>query len=210
MAITAIAVWPPLAVMVVPSSGSRAMSKAGPPLPTFSPMNSIGASSRSPSPITTVPSISSPFSDWRMAFTAAWSAAFSSPRPIRRDAASAAASVTRTVSRARLRSIELEGELEDDLACGIGTSYGWGLEIDNADQPRLFHHDCQLGDAGERPLDLGFLRVVRHDDHRHRLALPLGAAALDHRFHRNVLEIGRAHVGTPVTNAHLVCRLHLA
>src|SRR3546814_8187499 len=68
---------------------------------------------------------------WRMAFTAAWSAAFSSPRPIRRDAASAAASVTRTVSRARLRSIELEGELEDDLACGIGTSYGWGLEIDN-------------------------------------------------------------------------------
>src|SRR3546814_13365096 len=101
-----------------------------------------------------------------MAFTAAWSAAFSSPRPIRRDAASAAASVTRTVSRARLRSIELEGELEDDLACGIGTSYGWGLEIDNADQPRLFHHDCQLGDAGERPLDLGFLRVVRHDDHQ--------------------------------------------
>src|SRR3546814_8509858 len=116
-------------------------------------MNSIGASSRSPSPITTVPSISRPFSDWRMALTAAWSAAFSSPRPIRREAASAAASVTRTVSRARLRSIELEGELEGDLACGIGTSFGWGIEIDDPEQPRLFDHGRQSGDAGDGPLE---------------------------------------------------------
>ena len=41
----------------------------------------------------------------RMASTAAWSAAFSSPRPISCEAASAAASVTRTASSARLRSI---------------------------------------------------------------------------------------------------------
>ena len=42
-----------LAQSVVPSSGSTAMSTWGPsPVPTFSPMNSIGASSRSPSPMT--------------------------------------------------------------------------------------------------------------------------------------------------------------
>ena len=40
----------------------------------------------------------------RIASTAAWSAAFLSPRPTQRAAASAAASVTRTSSRARLRS----------------------------------------------------------------------------------------------------------
>ena len=108
MAMTASAWEPPLAVMVVPSSGSSAMSIFGPlPLPTSSPIYSIGASSRSPSPITTLPSMFRLFSALRMASTAAWSAAFSSPRPIQRDAASAAASVTRTTSSARLRSILL-------------------------------------------------------------------------------------------------------
>ena len=58
--------------------------------PTFSPMNSMGASSRSPSPMTTVPSIGSMLSAARIASTAAWSAAFSSPRPIRVEAAIAA------------------------------------------------------------------------------------------------------------------------
>src|SRR5438477_563702 len=56
-----------LAHSVVPSSGSTAMSTCGPALmPTFSPMNSIGASSRSPSPITTVPSIGNLFSSRRI------------------------------------------------------------------------------------------------------------------------------------------------
>ena len=58
---TASAFGPALAVMVVPSSGSSAMSIFGPvpcAPPTFSPMNSMGASSRSPSPITTVPPFS--------------------------------------------------------------------------------------------------------------------------------------------------------
>ena len=94
-----------LAHSVVPSSGSTAMSTFGPPLqPTFSPMNSIGASSISPSPITTVPSIGSLLSSRRMASTAAWSAAFSSPRPRSRAAATAARSVTRTISIERMRS----------------------------------------------------------------------------------------------------------
>jgi hypothetical protein len=57
---------------VVLSSGSTAMSTLGPVRwPTFSPMNSIGASSRSPSPITTVPSIGNLLSSRRMASTAA-------------------------------------------------------------------------------------------------------------------------------------------
>ena len=94
-----------LAHSVVPSSGSTAMSTCGPFfLPTFSPMNSIGASSRSPSPITMVPSIGSLLSSRRMASTAAWSASFSLPRPRSRAAATAARSVTRTISIDRMRS----------------------------------------------------------------------------------------------------------
>ncbi len=42
-------------------------------------MNNIGAWSRSPSPITTVPRMGRLFSSSRIASTAAWSAAFSSP-----------------------------------------------------------------------------------------------------------------------------------
>src|SRR5215210_6560409 len=64
----------------------------------------IGASSFSPSPITTVPSMRTVSRSRRMASTAAWSAASLSPRPIQRAEASAAASVTRTSSSARLRS----------------------------------------------------------------------------------------------------------
>src|ERR1035437_7589777 len=80
-----------LAHSVVPSSGSTAISTCGPALmPTFSPMNSIGASSRSPSPITTVPSIGSLLSSRRIASTAAGSAAFSLPWPRSRAADTAA------------------------------------------------------------------------------------------------------------------------
>ena len=94
-----------LAHSVVPSSGSTAMSTFGPVLrPTSSPMNSIGASSRSPSPITTVPWIGSLLSSRRIASTAAWSAAFSLPRPRRRAAETAARSVTRTISSDSMRS----------------------------------------------------------------------------------------------------------
>ena len=63
------------------------MSIAGPPAPTFSPMYSIGASSISPSPITTVPSMATLSKAVRMASTAAPSASFFLPRPIQREAA---------------------------------------------------------------------------------------------------------------------------
>src|SRR3954451_15216155 len=64
----------------------------------------MGASSFSPSPMTTTPSMCTEPSRTRMASTAAWSAASLSPLPTRRADASAAASVTRTSSSARLRS----------------------------------------------------------------------------------------------------------
>ena len=95
----------PTLVSVVPSIGSTATSVSGPtPLPTCSPLNSMGASSFSPSPITTTPSIETESIISRIASTAAASAAILSPRPTQRPDASAAASVTRTSSMARLRS----------------------------------------------------------------------------------------------------------
>src|SRR5579884_1558003 len=104
-AITAIAFGWPSAVSRVPSRGSTATSTSGPPpSPTASPLKSIGASSFSPSPITTTPDMTTVSSIARIASTAAWSAAFLSPRPIQRPAPIAAASVTRTSSSARFRS----------------------------------------------------------------------------------------------------------
>src|ERR1700761_8598696 len=94
----------PLAHSRVPSMGSTATSTAGPvPSPTSSPLNSIGAWSFSPSPMTTTPRIDTELIRVRMAFTAAPSAPFLSPRPTQRAAAIAAASVTRASSRARFR-----------------------------------------------------------------------------------------------------------
>ncbi len=99
--------WPP-ATRFVPSSGSTAMSISGWPgtrAPTSSPMYSIGASSRSPSPMTIRPHIGISSIAWRMASVAAWSAPVVSPRPIRRAESIAAASVTRIISRARISSM---------------------------------------------------------------------------------------------------------
>src|SRR5271168_3280736 len=104
-AMTARAPPRPCAVSVVPSMGSTAMSvSGGVPSPIFSPLNSIGALSFSPSPMTTIPSMGTLDRTVRMASTAAASAPSLSPRPIQRLAAIAAASVTRTRSMARLRS----------------------------------------------------------------------------------------------------------
>src|SRR5438874_6214399 len=58
----------------------------------------MGASSRSPSPMTMVPRMFIWLNALRMASTAAWSANFSSPRPITRADAIEAASVSRTAS----------------------------------------------------------------------------------------------------------------
>ena len=105
IAITASALSRPSEQSVVPSTGSTAMSTGlWPGVPMRSPLYSIGASSFSPSPITTTPSIDIEFNTMRIASTAAPSTLFLSPRPIQRPAASAAASVTRTSSIARLRS----------------------------------------------------------------------------------------------------------
>ena len=92
----------PMAV-AMRSQRSRKTS-GGVPSPISSPLWSIGASSFSPSPITTTPRIETVLTIRRMRSTAAWSAAFLSPRPIQREAPMAAASVTRTSSSARFRS----------------------------------------------------------------------------------------------------------
>src|SRR4051812_29091287 len=96
-------------------------------MPTFSPMNSIGASSRLPSPITTVPSIGSLLSSRRIASTAAWSAAFSLPWPRSRAADTAARSVTRTISSVRIRSSNSCGGTEIWVDIGVHSlnSSGW-------------------------------------------------------------------------------------
>src|ERR1700674_645687 len=67
----------------------------------------MGASSRSPSPMTTVPRMFISLNALRMASTAAWSASFSSPLPITRADAIDAASVSRTASRPMFLSIVL-------------------------------------------------------------------------------------------------------
>ena len=104
-AITEMALPLPEAVSDVPSIGSTATSVSGfEPSPTSSPLNNMGASSFSPSPMTTMPLIGTVPSTIRMASTAAPSAPILSPRPTQRLAAMAADSVVRTSSRARLRS----------------------------------------------------------------------------------------------------------
>jgi len=74
-------------------------------VPIRSPMYNIGASSFSPSPMTTSPFMGTVLRANRIASTAAWSAASFFRRPANGAAAMAAASVTRTRSMARLRSI---------------------------------------------------------------------------------------------------------
>src|SRR6516165_6509901 len=181
MAMTASALALPFAVIVVPSSGSSAMSIGGPfPVPTLSPIKSIGASSRSPSPMTTVPAIERLFSASRIASTAAWSAAFSSPRPISREAERAAASVTRTASSARLRSIFDVSGMAFPPACAE-----LNAQILDADHSRRLQHGVKRFNSFESPAHRRLDGDMRRHYDRHGLAR--GAAALDHRFHRDLL-----------------------
>src|SRR5215472_18793270 len=174
MAMTASALALPFAVIVVPSRGSSAMSIGGPfPVPTLSPIKSIGASSRSPSPMTTVPAIDKLFNASLIASTAAWSAAFSSPRPIQREAERAAASVTRTASNARLRSIfEVSGTAFLLFRCGRSAS-----EVLDADHVRRFEHGVEPPDPLEGPAHRRLDRYMGRQHDRHRLTR--GAPALD-------------------------------
>src|ERR1700733_1491964 len=184
MASVAIAPGMFLAHSVVPSSGSTAMSTLGPVLlPTFSPMNSIGASSISPSPITTVPSIDSVLSSRRMASTAAWSVFFSAPRPRNRAAATAARSVTRTISSARARSIEEAcATVIDAIFCPLVL-----LDPDHL-RPARDYTVAAHGDEGLAHRILAG-RIRDHDD-GHRLARtcrPGTIVALHDGFDRNIL-----------------------
>ncbi len=111
---TAIEFAAPVAHKFVPSSGSTAISTAGKfnfgacvASPTFSPIYNIGASSRSPSPITMVPSICSESIVLRIASTATSSARCRSPNPIVRAAAIAPFSTTRKNSKLSSASIAL-------------------------------------------------------------------------------------------------------
>src|SRR3954469_19179418 len=98
----------------------------------------MGASSFSPSPITTTPSICTVSSISRMASTAAPSAFSFLPSPTQRAAASAPYSVTRTSSIVRLRSglAPLEsgtvGNLQD--AGGLAPAYALRLSDEAAER----------------------------------------------------------------------------
>ena len=95
-----------LAVNFVPSSGSTAISNLGPVnVPSCSPIYSIGASSISPSPITTVPYISILFNAILKGSTAPLSAAILSPLPINFEAPYAAFSVAFTNKSKKLAGI---------------------------------------------------------------------------------------------------------
>src|SRR5215470_16835216 len=206
MAMVAIAPGMFLAHSVVPSSGSTAMSTSGPCLlPTFSPMNSMGASSRSPSPITIVPLMGSLLSSRRMASTAAWSAAFSLPRPVNRAADTAARSVTRTISSVRTRSKAMSAwMLIDDVrpsllmlspsrAPGLAGTVSVFLDPDDL---RLARDHLVAADRGERFVHCILGGGVSDQDDRNRLAgaprcvaalRPPVAMPLHDRFQRDVL-----------------------
>src|SRR5918995_1090905 len=133
---TASALGIPSAHRRVPSRGSTAMSTSGGvPSPICSPLWSIGASSFSPSPITTTPSMWIVCRTACMPSTAAWSAASLSPRPIQRAQPRAAASVTRTSSSARLRSGVLL-MASDPIPCpAMPDAPRWGLTLPFAGVP---------------------------------------------------------------------------
>src|SRR5882672_7642296 len=197
---------------VVPSSGSTAISTCGPAfMPTFSPMNSIGASSRSPSPITTVPSIGSLLSSRRMASTAAWSASFSLPWPRSLAADTAARSVTRTISSVRMRSSSNCGGTEiwvdigklPGLHCGSGDPHTIVSRTVRSDRALVFFDPYHLRPAADhlvalhrlqRAIDRILAGGIGNQDDRHRRSFARSTGgvnavgmALHDRFDRNLL-----------------------
>src|SRR5258708_24783381 len=115
----------------------------------------------------------------RMASTAAWSAFFSSPRPISLEAARAAASVTRTASSARLRSILPVLVPVSAIASSVGVSLR-RLKCLDPDQAGLLGHRLELCDAGECTPHRRLFRLARGHHDGPLAGLP--AAALQHRF----------------------------
>src|SRR3954463_13983824 len=139
----------------------------------------MGASSFSPSPITTTPSICTVSSISRIASAAAASAFSFSPRPTQRAAASAPYSVTRTSSIARLRSgrapVEsgTRGNLQD--AGRLAPAYALGLSDEAAE--RDARGADQADPVADLDRDVDVVRVIAagppeddavHEDHRER------------------------------------------
>src|SRR5262249_18017860 len=131
---------------------------------------------------TTSPWMSSALSALRIASTAAWSAAFSSPRPISLEAAKAAASLTRTASSARLRSLIV---VELATASAFVLAKISALRLLDTDHARRFDHGLQLFDLLERAEHRRLLGVVGGQHHRHGFARR--PAALQHRLQRHLL-----------------------
>src|SRR3546814_9365585 len=61
----------------------------------------------------------------------------------------------------------------------------------------------------QQPAEAADQRPVLREQHREPAALLVRRAADEDRHRHQLHEIGRAHVCTPVTNAHIVCRLLL-
>src|ERR1700688_3126354 len=137
--------------------------------------------------MTTVPSMRSPLRAERMASTAAWSAAFSSPRPIRREAARAAHSVTRTTSRARLRSMRCTSPMLSSAALILrfpGSAVPLSERLD-AYHARRLPYRVKPGDLRQCTDHSRLLGLVRGEHDRHGL---VGRPrALDHGLHRDRL-----------------------
>src|SRR5438477_9833206 len=133
----------------------------------------MGASSFSPSPMTTTPAMVTVSIIRRMASTAAWSAPILSPRPIHRAAPSAAASVTRTSSRARFRS-GAEG--------GVGTTGSGARSFAISVMASSFQAVQEAGRTGgveQDPVDLG----VQGHVHPALLGQPADVAGGLHPLH---------------------------
>src|SRR5258705_8528617 len=166
--------WP-WATRFVPSSGSTAMSISGlsstpggvrgRPGP---PIQSIGASRASPSPMTIVPANSISSMVERIASTAARSASSFSPRPMNRADASAAASVTRTISSARSCSIRSASSVPE-MPCAR-EHHGHVVPVGDLDRHLVADRSARLDDRGHPglggeldPVGEREVGVARHD-----------------------------------------------
>ena len=123
-AIVASAPGRPFAQKDVPSRGSTATSKSGPPSPrpTTSPLNSMGASSFSPSPMTTVPCPGACARMRRIASVAAPSAASWSCRPTHARQANAAPCVAASATASRAPR-SMRGREDRSSGCCMSGSF---------------------------------------------------------------------------------------
>src|SRR3546814_9615828 len=91
-----------------------------------------------------------------------------------------------------------------DTVCAI--SGPEGIQLAESAQPDIILMDVALGEMDGWEATA---QILSKDRTRHIPVIALTAHALE-SDRRQSVEIGRAHVCTPVPNAHLVCRLLLA